>query len=524
MVSGVAARRSAHSRRPKRTYRSAGVTRSEKSTGRTLGPGPPVVEDGGVPTRPHDPERHRRGAYFTPPALVEVLVRDVLGPALEHRREPPRVIDPACGDGRLLAAAGECIAARFGVDPLPYLAGVELDPADARTTASRLGVRVLCGDARTLLDTPEHRHAYDVVLGNPPYLSQLSSATARGGRSHLGGGPYADVAAEFLALSLRLVRPEHGRIGLVLPMSVLASQHVAPIRRDVGERAGIEFFWWSDTPMFEANVRTCILGLRTGAPAPEVRRSRGAEAAPIESVRAPHGATAADSWSWLVVDAVGIPALTALESSGTLADLATATADFRDQYYGLVGCVHDDGDGPPLITSGLIDPARSLWGERTTVFAKQRLGAPRVCMEQLDDRMRRWASGRLVPKVLVASQTRVLEAVVDEQGEWLPSVPVVSVLPHSTDDLWRVAAVLTSPVASAHIANRRTGSGLSARALRVTASDLHAIPLPVHDDAWDDAARSARAGDVAGTGAAMMRAYGCAGRSDLLTWWLQNLR
>lgn len=482
------------------------------------------MEDGSVSSRSHDPERQRRGAYFTPPALVDVLVRDVLGPALDGAAAPPRVIDPACGDGRLLAAAGECIAARFGVDPLPYLVGVELDRADARSTASRLGVRVLCGDARELLDTRTHRHAYDVVLGNPPYLSQLSSATARGGRSHLGGGPYADVAAEFLALSLRLARTENGRIGLVLPMSVLASQHVAPIRREVEQHAAIESFWWSDTQMFDANVRTCILGLRTGQPSSEVHRSRGPGALRIESVRAPRITAEQDSWSWLVVDAVGIPALAGIDSAGTLSGIASATADFRDQYYGLVGCVDEGGDGPPLITSGLIDPARSLWGERTTVFAKQRFDAPRVRTDRLDTRMQRWAAARLVPKVLVASQTRVIEAVVDEQGAWLPSVPVVSVVPARVDDLWRVAAVLTSPVASAHIAHRRTGSGLSARALRVTASDLHAIPLPTDEGAWDDAAECVRGGDVAGAGAAMMRAYGCGERSDLLTWWLQNLR
>ena len=62
----------------------------------------------------------------------------------------------------------------------------------------------------------------------------------------------------------------------------------------------------------------------------------------------------------------------------TLGDIATFTADFRDQYYGLVGAVSDDGDGPPLITSGLIEPGRVLVGRRQVRFAKQRFAAPRV--------------------------------------------------------------------------------------------------------------------------------------------------
>ena len=50
--------------------------------------------------------------------------------------------------------------------------------------------------------------SFDVVLGNPPYLSQLAAATTRGGASQHGGGPYADAAVEFLALAVRLARPD----------------------------------------------------------------------------------------------------------------------------------------------------------------------------------------------------------------------------------------------------------------------------------------------------------------------------
>ena len=71
---------------------------------------------------------------------------------------------------------------------------------------------------------------FDVVVGNPPYLSQLAAATTRGGASRHGGGPYADAAVEFLALAVRMARSGGGRVGLVLPQSILAS-------RDAGARA-----------------------------------------------------------------------------------------------------------------------------------------------------------------------------------------------------------------------------------------------------------------------------------------------
>jgi len=479
------------------------------------------VKDGRVKSRPDRGKRRQLGAFYTPPALVELLVHEVLHPAMQGRSRPPRVIDPSCGDGRLLEAAAAVIGEHYGVDPLPYVVGAELDPEVAAATAARLGCTVLAGDARNLLGTAEHHHAYDVVIGNPPYLSQLAKSTARGGRSSLGGGPYADVAAEFLALSLRLVRPADGRIGLVLPLSILSTRDVAPIRRDLDAHAAIDFCWWANERMFDANVRTCVLGFVTGHRTTQVRRRLGATAQPVPSLPAP--AAPASTWSWLVSDTIGIPTPPAVNSAGLLGDIARATADFRDQYYGLVGCVGDDVDGPPLITSGLIDVGICRWGTAPTSFAKQRFAAPRVDVQRLSSTLQQWVQQRLVPKVLVASQTRVIEAVVDVDGAWLPSVPVVSVVPGRQSDLWRVAAVLTSPIASALLAHQRAGSGLSSRAIRVTASDLHALPLPSDGESWERAASQLHAGDIDAGAVAMMHAYGCADRDDVLAWWRQNV-
>jgi hypothetical protein len=135
--------------------------------------------------------------------------------------------------------------------------------------------------------------------------------------------------------------------------------------------------------------------------------------------------------------------------------------------------------------------------------------------------LRAWAAARLVPKVLVASQTAVIEAVVDEAGAWLPSVPVVSVMPRAGVDVWRVGAVLTSPVSSAWLAGRRLGSGLASSAIRVSARDVQGLPLPVDSDRWDAATDRLRAGDVVGCGESMADAYGLdpAQASATLGWW-----
>jgi SAM-dependent methyltransferase len=474
-------------------------------------------------------ERKLLGAWYTPNDLVARVLDAALDPVVAT--SPPgcviRVLDPACGDGRFLVAARERIE-RAG--RRADLTGVDVD-RDA-VTAARAAIgpnaTIIAADALSR-HWPEPR--FDVIVGNPPFLSQLATATARGGRSAHGGGPYADAAVEFLALCLGLARPDGGRIGLVLPTSIVATRDAADVRRRALAAGALTWFWWSLTPVFDAQVRTCALAIMRGAPGGNgwIRRDTGLDfrACPaVASADLTRLAGESGSWSLLLHDDGAPPMLPPLGGQhGVLGDLATVTADFRDEYYGLVGAVGDDADGPALVTSGLIDPGRCLWGARPTRFAKQRYEAPRVHLDALSAPVRAWADARLVPKVLVASQTRVLEAVADPQGSWLPCVPVVSVVPHRPADVGLVAAVLTSPVASAWLAARSAGSGLSARALRVAAPVLSQLPVPAATDAsaaLDHAVEALHRGDLEGCAAATNRAYGVEGdlAEQLLAWWL----
>ena len=128
--------------------------------------------------------------------------------------------------------------------------GIDIDPAHL-VDRTAISLAMDWGDQQ-----------FDVVVGNPPFLNQLAAATSRGGRSRFGGGPYADSAAEFLALAIRLTRPG-GRVGLVLPLSLLSTRDVAAIRDDGRRAAALRWMWWSPTPMFDANVRR--VGRRVGS-------------------------------------------------------------------------------------------------------------------------------------------------------------------------------------------------------------------------------------------------------------------
>ena len=378
------------------------------------------------------PSRKQLGAWYTPPALVQAVVREAV---FDGART---VLDPACGDGRFLHATG-----------LQEQTGVDIDQSTAFVHDDSL--RRDWGTAK-----------YDVVVGNPPFLSQLSRLTTRGGSSRFGGGPYADAAAEFLALSIRLARPG-GRVGLVLPQSLLATRDAAAIRAAVDEAAALRWMWWSDTRMFDAQVRVWAGVWQVGAAPGIVRRAFGPDFVEVPPMPMPR------TWSGLLTGTSS-----AVHTGPVLGDIAGFTVDFRDQYYGLVGAVGDTEDGPPLVTSGLIEPGRCLWGERQVRFAKQRYSAPRVAIERLSPALQKWAAARLVPKILIANQTKVIEAVHDVRGEWLPSVPVITCV---TDQPGRVLAVLSSAAANEWVHQHAAGSGLSATSVRLNPRLLAAIPL-----------------------------------------------
>ncbi|HSJ90628.1 MAG TPA: class I SAM-dependent methyltransferase, partial [Ilumatobacter sp.] len=153
------------------------------------------------------PTRKSLGAWYTPIDLLDIVTTNVLQDftALADevgwpRSRPVRLLDPACGDGRFLDA----VRVRLHLDGYVVRAvGCDVD-ADALAAIRHPAVRTIHADALTHDWGDEH---FDIVVGNPPFLSQMSGATTRGGSSKHGGGPYANAAAEFLSLAIRLADP-----------------------------------------------------------------------------------------------------------------------------------------------------------------------------------------------------------------------------------------------------------------------------------------------------------------------------
>lgn len=461
--------------------------------------------------------RRSAGVFYTPPALIERVLDLVLEPMLDGADPLAlRVLDPSCGGGLFLAAAAERIASRARV-PVERahgcLIGIDIDAA-----AIALARDLVPGaDLRLGNGLLEDVGPVNVVVGNPPFLSQLRRATTMSRaevakiREVLGGvaTAYTDVSALFLARSMQQVRPG-GRIGLVQPLSVLATRDAAGVREYVETRGRLLDLWASPEPQFpDASVLTCVVtAVRSSTPS----------STPPSSLP--------PSWGPRAAPAFGIPEVVLAGDHGVLGDLGSVTADFRDQYYGLRDHLRDGGPGFPLITSGLIEPGRCEWGARHARVFKRRWERPTVRADVLGGPLGEWARKRLVPKVLIGTQGRVIEAVVDVSGTWLPGVPVITM---NTDRRWHALAVLLAPPVVAHAAATYLGTALSTRAIKLSARQLAGLPLPARTRIWDRAAgllESAAPVPDARTLRAVARLMCAAYDADasLLDWWLERAR
>ncbi len=524
---------------------------------------------------------HRRahGVHYTPAdvaaGLVALAFADV-GSVIGADRVVT-VCDPAMGGGAFLLAAARHLeqaatAAGLEVDRASLversLFGIDLDPLAVRVTGTCLtlwaaergrlpeSAHLLAADALASDAPPWDEVAdatqggFDVIVGNPPFQNQLGTITARDGeraealRRRFGAVAYryTDTAALFWVQGCRWTRPG-GRVVLVLPQSILVAADAGAARDAVLDLGALVHVWLASEAVFGADVSVCAPVVEVGVDQPSAigRSSSRAFTAARPVAFTEEELRALPTWAPITAEFFGVPDLT-LPAGPPLGSRCVATAGFRDQFYGVVPYVREatshERDATTgavrLVTSGLIEPARCLWGTRSTRFAGQRWEAPIVEVADLragDPTLGRWVDDRLVPKILVATQTRVIEAAVDESGTWFPSVPTIAVTAPAAD-LWELAAVILAPPITAWAMRLHAGAALSNDAIKVSARQLLAAPLPTDPGAWRRAVEPLRVAAAARDdttwraamydfGRAMAEAY--RGDRDVVDWWFERL-
>ncbi len=159
----------------------------------------------------------KHGQYFTPRPLVE-LVTELAGV-----RAGDRVLDPTCGSGGFLVAAGT-----RGADA----EGIEVDPDLA--ALARLNVALHGANPRAVTRADffasEPEQAYDVVLANPPFSVSITDPAVLS--RHNVGKDRVSSDVLFLRAAMRWVRPG-GRIATIVPWSVVSSPGLAAVREEL---------------------------------------------------------------------------------------------------------------------------------------------------------------------------------------------------------------------------------------------------------------------------------------------------
>jgi adenine-specific DNA methylase len=158
-----------------------------------------------------------RGGYYTPAPVARFLARWV-------REAGPRIVEPSCGDGRILRELAALSGRAHGVELIAGEAAKsrEFAPVDAESLFTWLATAEAGG--------------WDGVAGNPPYIrfgnwpsDQRDPALELMRREGLRPSRLTNAWVPFVVAAAVLAR-DGGRVGLVLPAELLQVGYAAQLR------------------------------------------------------------------------------------------------------------------------------------------------------------------------------------------------------------------------------------------------------------------------------------------------------
>ena len=218
------------------------------------------------------------GVHYTPPELAAFVASNALAIAPVGSRL--RVLDPACGDGILLAAIAElappgCELELVGCDK----DSTALDAADARLAGlRRMGVRWsleacdFLSEAAALRDASEPRfdeppHSgslakpFDIVIANPPYVrtQTLGAEESRRLAAAFGLRGRVDLYYAFAVAMTESLR-EGGVLALLCSNRFMTTKGGGSLRKHFQAKLEVDrVFDLGDTKLFEAAVLPAVV-------------------------------------------------------------------------------------------------------------------------------------------------------------------------------------------------------------------------------------------------------------------------
>ncbi|OMC09971.1 class I SAM-dependent methyltransferase [Mycobacterium sp. SP-6446] len=257
-----------------------------------------------------------RGGYYTPAPVARFLARWV-------REAGPRIVEPSCGDGRILRELA-ALGARAQ--------GVELVAGEA--VKARQFAPVDTENLFTWLANTEAAD-WDGVAGNPPYIrfgnwasDQREPALELMRRERLRPSRLTNAWVPFVVAATVLVR-DGGRVGLVLPAELLQVGYAAQLRDFLLSRFSAITLLTFERLVFDGILQEVVLFCGVVGSGPARIRTvhlRDAEAladAELDVESAPALLHEKEKWTKYFLDPAAIRLLRTLKGSDTLTRLGS---------------------------------------------------------------------------------------------------------------------------------------------------------------------------------------------------------
>jgi adenine-specific DNA-methyltransferase len=211
--------------------------------------------------------------------LADYVADRILANLGDRAHKPLRVLDPACGDGVLLASMAKALRLAGHRDFELWGVESEQDAADrARTrleTQGETSATVLVGDFLAMATgfhgqrelygptsaSPSSLEGFDVVIANPPYVRTqvLGASIARGLAERFGLSGRVDLCHAFIVGVTAALRVG-GVVGIILSNKFLSTLAGASVRRCLSANFDIrELVDLGDTKLFEAAVLPAVV-------------------------------------------------------------------------------------------------------------------------------------------------------------------------------------------------------------------------------------------------------------------------
>jgi len=192
----------------------------------------------------NDVNKKNNGMVYTPYSIKEYILEKVM-----VQRNPPKIIDPACGCGSFLVSAAKKMKERYQISYKEifskYIFGVDIDKHSIEKALVLFNLLALeegeepieastllkIGNALDVLKNEEYTKKFDIVIGNPPYVraKNIDESIKASLKNWTVVSGNVDLYIPFYQVGIELLN-DNGKLGYISPNTFLQSVNGRKLR------------------------------------------------------------------------------------------------------------------------------------------------------------------------------------------------------------------------------------------------------------------------------------------------------